>query len=363
MRIAHKMICSLASIWFTGCTIVPGLQVNPGSTPEDGSYRVVALTPKVLNELAAVQVGAAPASNLPSRQPLQEPGEYRIGPGDVLSVTVWDHPELTNPAGEYRDAEASGRLVDSDGTIFFPFVGVFKVAGQTAREVRDYLARNLTRVIQSPQIDVRVISFRSKRIQITGEVAQPGTVALDDTDKGVLEALNERGGLSANASRRNVLLVRDGVTHRIDLVGLLSGSRPGSNPLIKAGDVIHVPDSAADRVFVLGEVRSSAPVTMMQNGLTLTEALTTVGGLERLSSDDSGVLIFRRAPETADNMPTIFTLNMGRPEGMLLAGEFELSPRDVVYVKSTDFSKYNSIINQLLPTISAIFQVDRLTDR
>lgn len=52
---------------------------------------------------------------------------------------------------------------------------------------------------------------------------------------------------------------------------------------------------------------------------------------------------------------------MGRPEGMLLANEFQLAPRDIVYVKATSFAKYNSVINQLLPTISAVFQIDRLT--
>lgn len=360
MRVTIRLLAPMAVMLLGGCTILPGLQVSPGASPSDGQYKVVTLTPQVLGALAAEAVTTEPLV-LPARAPIQDAGEYLIGPGDVLSVTVWDHPELTNPAGEYRDAESSGRLVAADGTIFFPFVGVFKVADQTAREVRDLLASRLTRVIQSPQVDVRVVAFRSKRIQVTGEVQQPGTVALDDTDKGVLEALNERGGLSANASRRNALLVRDGKTHRIDLVRLLSGGRPGSNPLLMPGDIIHVPDSGSDRVFVLGEVRSSAPVTMMQGGLTLTEALTTVGGLERLNADDSGVLVFRRAQETTDKVATIFTLNMGRPEGVLLAGEFALAPRDVVYVKSTDFSKYNSIIGQLLPTISAIFQIDRLT--
>ena len=60
-------------------------------------------------------------------------------------------------------------------------------------------------------------------------------------------------------------------------------------------------------------------------------------------------------------MASLYRLDMSSAVGMLVAGEFELQRRDVVYVGASAFSKYNSIINQLLPTISAVFQVDRLT--
>lgn len=367
------------SLLFSGCTILPGLRVNEGSSTVEGrgGYRVVELTADVMaaanqaepSPVFSAIAGAATAdkaaadsaaNGLNALSPMEN-WDYRIGPGDVISVIVWDHPELTNPTGEFRDPVSSGRLVSADGTVFYPYVGVFSVAGKTVAEVRQYLTERLARVIQSPQIDVRVAAFRAQRIQVTGEVKQPGLVTLDDKAKGILEAIGERGGLTPEASRRLVVLQRGGQTYRIDLADLLSGSRPTINPAIQSGDVIHVPDASSDRVFVMGEVRTTAPVTILQNGLTLTEALTTAGGLERSSARDSGVLVFRRAQETTDAVPTIFVLDLGRPEGMLLASEFQLAPRDVVYVKATSFAQYNAIINQLLPTISAVFQIDRLT--
>jgi polysaccharide export outer membrane protein len=371
-QFAQSVAFATLSLLFSGCSIIPGIHVNEGSTVEGrGGYRVVELTAEVVAASATAadsdmatgsesqQIGAA-AEQLTALSALDN-RDYRIGPGDVITVIVWDHPELTNPTGEFRDPASAGSLVSADGMVFYPYVGIFPAAGKTVAEVRQYLTERLARVIQSPQVDVRIAAFRAQRIQVTGEVKQPGLVTLDDRAKGILEAIGERGGLTSEASRRSVVLQRGGRTYRIDLAALLSGVRPVINPAIQSGDIIHVPDAASDRVFVMGEVRNNTPVTMLQNGLTLTEALTTAGGLDGRSARDSGVLVFRRGQETSDSVPTIFVLDMGRPEGMLLANEFQLAPRDIVYVKATSFAKYNSVINQLLPTISAVFQIDRLT--
>ena len=132
------------------------------------------------------------------------------------------------------------------------------------------------------------------------------------------------------------------------------------NPALQPGDLIHVPDASADQVFVLGEVNKEGPVTIRQSRLTLVDALAQAEGFDKLRSNDSGVLIFRR-PDQESGMASLYRLDMSSAVGVLVAGEFELQRRDVVYVGASAFSKYNSIINQLLPTISAVFQVDRLT--
>jgi polysaccharide biosynthesis/export protein len=293
--------------------------------------------------------------------PDQVPPEYRIGPGDVVLVTVWDHPELSTPLGDRSDVANAGRLVSADGTMFYPYIGEFRVAGKTVVELRQFIAQQIARVITRPQVDARVVAFRSQRVQVSGDVQTPGTVTLDDTPKGVLEAINERGGLAAAASRRRVLLTRGGVSYPLDLAGMLSGDRPVSNPRLIAGDIVHVPDSSNDLVFVLGETTEQKQIVLQQGRTTLTEAVAIAGGLDKLRANDSGVLVFRR-PFAQGRLPTIYTLALDNPLGLMLAGELVLHPRDVVYVKATGFAKYNSVINQLLPTISAVFQIDRLTD-
>lgn len=376
----------VATMMMSACSVIPGLNVSEtGGLPagdksvvEQGgateyrvqsggqqvSYRLIEVSGASLPSIRAATDAIVPPlpTGFGSVTPAMVPSEYVIGPGDVIHVTVWDHPELTIPTGQFSgDLNGAGRLVSSGGMMFYPYVGEFKAAGMTIVELRNFLGNSLARFITKPQVDARVVAFRSQRIQVTGEVAQPGLITLDDTPKGALEAINERGGLSPTASRRRVLLTRNGVSYPIDLSSLLSGERATFNPQLRAGDIVHVPDQSNDLVFVLGEVEQQQQVVLQQGKTTLTEALTRSGGLDKLRADDSGVLVFRR-PFADGVPPTIYSLELDNPLGLLLAGEFVLQPRDVVYVKATAFSKYNSVINQLLPTISAVFQLDRLVN-
>lgn len=375
------LLCAM--LLSSGCTILPGLNVDESpllpaaegyQVTADGDghtyrlersdvaagYRLVDISAKTIADIHERQQLLSQAQPpLGAITPAVVPPEYRIGPGDVVYVTVWEHPELTNPTGEFRDPVSAGRLVSADGSMFYPYVGTFVASGMTVRELSGFVSEKLTRVIQSPQVDARVVAFRAQRVQVTGEVATPGLVTLDDTPKGVLEAINERGGLTANATRRRVTLVRGGETYDIDLARLVSGAHPAANPPLRPGDIVHIPDRSGDQVFVLGEVNTQGPAYLQQSRTTLTEALASAGGLDKLRAQDSGVLVFRR-PASGEQLPTVYRLSLSDPLGLLLAGEFELRPRDVVYVKATDFAKYNSIIGQLLPTISAVFQLDRL---
>ena len=336
------------------------------ATPES-DFQVVPVTADVLRSVLVSQeaeLTQSSAENLPSLLPSSIPEEYRLGPGDIIYITVWEHPELTSPVqtavNDTSVQAVQGRLVGTDGSIFYPYVGKFKAAGMTIDEMREYLTKKLEKVITNPQLDVRVVAFRADRVEVTGEVLKPGTINLDDTPKGVLQAIALSGGLTPFASRRRAVLLRDGQSHVIDMAGLLSGNRPVPNPALKSGDVLHIPDQTGDEAFVLGAVIKQQPIQIEQDSMPLIRALTDAGGLDPLRGNQNGVLVFR-LQRTEDKVhATVYTLDLSHPDGVLLATQFPLHPHDVVYVQATALSQYNSVILELLPTVTTIFDAAEL---
>lgn len=369
------------TVALSGCTITPGHTVNPTSSRDQDrsevAYRVLEVTPSLLAEIEAFRSERALSQRAPGLRSLaelrQDGYQYRVGPGDIIQVTVWEHPELTNPGNELRTDEAAGRLIDSDGVMFFPYVGAFRAEGMRIADLRDHISDNLRRVIREPQVDVRVISHRSQRVYVTGEVAAPGVVHLDDVPRGILDVVNERGGLTERASNRMGTISRNGETVLVNLHALYASGLPEHNIALEPGDVVHVPDNSEEKVFVLGEAKREGPVPIGRHRMTLTEALAAAEGIEPLSARDSGVFVFRSGAwmdmsiYAGEDMPSdealVFALDMSRVDGFLLADRFELLPRDVVYVASTGFARYNRVIQQILPTVSTLFQLDRLVSR
>ena len=313
----------------------------------------------VANHYFDYRIGSKAIKGVPTKEPYSQ---YRVGPRDILTVTVWGHPELTIPAGEFRTAESAGNVVGEDGTFFYPFAGVVHAAGRTVEEIRDELIRKLSKFIEQVQLDVRVASYRSQRTYIVGEVTQPGIQLVQDIPLTVLEAINRAGGVTAEADLRNITLTRDNKTYSINLLSLYEGGDTSQNVLLQHGDVLNVPDNVFNKVFVLGEttfgrgfgVGRSRSVIMNKARMTLTEALSEGGSVDQETSDAARIFIFR----TGLGKSEIFHLNAKSPDAFLLAERFPLQPRDVVFVDRAPGIRWNQIIGQIQPTLNLLNSVD-----
>jgi polysaccharide biosynthesis/export protein len=291
---------------------------------------------------------------------LSKPAPYAIDNGDVLSIVVWDHPELSNAAttaaggGTAFGSDAStsattappaGFMVDHEGMIQFPYAGALKVAGLTEDQARTLLSTRLAKYLRQPKVTLRVQSFRSKRVYVDGEVKNPGLQAINDIPMSLMEALNRAGGVVPTGDQSQILVARAGAIYQINLPQLVQrGVNPGSIMLAN-GDVVRVRSRDESKVFISGEVVSPRALPMHNGRLTLNEALGEAGGVNPLTGDGSQIYVVRK--NGADQV--VYQLDAQAPGALAMAEGFDLSPKDVVYVAATPLANWHRTISLILP--------------
>lgn len=363
-----RSVISLAlALALGGCSYAPGINITDQAMGYDPKKAVkepmppgvTQITPELIAQLRRVEYStkSAPTQAAQAVQSYQ----YHIGINDVLSIIVWDHPELTIPAGEFRSAEAAGHVVGADGNIFFPYIGKIPVVGRTVGAIRYELTQKLSDYIKDPQLDVRIAGYRSQRISVTGQINKPGIIPLTDVPLKLVEAVNHAGGVAEAADLTRVILVRDGATYHFNMYDMLENGNLSENHILKHGDIVHIPDKLDNKIFVIGEVKQQTSHLMHKARMTLADALGASGGANQSSSDAQRIYVIRAAQTGLE--PEVFHLNASDPTALLLSTRFQLKPLDVVYVSTSGLTRWNRVLSQILPTVQGLFQFDNVINR
>lgn len=355
--------CLLTVLWASGCTVVPGTNIstNTFKVPTILSSEAPALEPAVIKITPDVISKLKPAPlrlNPPWQAEDTTDYEYLIGVGDIMSIVVWDHPELTAPFGSFNNIKDQGNVVREDGTIFYPFVGPVTVAGRTARAVRDELAEKLATYIESPQLDVKIAAYRSQRFFVTGSVNDPGSFPVSDVPIRVVEAIGRAGGLRDDADMFDVTLSRGTDSFNVPLFDILYEGDVRGNALLQHGDVLHIAPNELRRVFVMGEVTRPSTLAMTNRRLSLTQALSDAGGIQENRANGRGIYVIRDSEY--DGIIDVYQLDLAEAWALALGDEFILQPRDIVYVSAAPITRWNRWVSNVLPSLQGLYNLDRI---
>jgi polysaccharide export outer membrane protein len=301
------------------------------------------------------------------------PAPYRIGATDILSVIVWDHPELVlpnltytiGPTGASLQGGAGlaaqslpGFVVDANGFIQFPYVDFLKVGGLTEAEVKTRLRELLSKYVQNPQITVRVVGYRSKKVYVDGQVRSAGVKPITDTPMTLAEALSQAGGITDAGDPSGVTLVRGSKIYVLSLTAMARDGVSSAQIPLQDNDIIRVSPLVDRHVFVMGEVGKQSSVPFKVSGdLNLGDALSAVEGMSPTTSDPTEIYVIR-TQKLADN-PIVYHLNGKSPTGLALASSFPLQPNDLVYVDAPGVVRWNRVVTQLLGGTTAAYYLQR----
>jgi polysaccharide biosynthesis/export protein len=275
---------------------------------------------------AKAQTNAEPEHSASALSPVDE---YRIGPGDVVSVTVLEAPEL---GGKFR--------VNENGDLTMAVIPApVHAEGQTAYELSRTIKHAFieAKQLRDPSVNVYVEEFHGRTVTVTGAVAKPSVYPIPPRTT-VLEALALAGGLLPTAGS-TVTVVRGAASAEstgtavgsvviVDLNRLVKGKDSSVNIEVQKGDVISVP--TAELVYVVGAVTKPGGFAMPDpvSGMSVVQAIAMAEGFTSVAATHNG-LIIRQSTDAANRRE--IPVDIGH---VLSAGatDVRLAPNDILYV-------------------------------
>jgi polysaccharide biosynthesis/export protein len=333
----YSAIAIFSSLLFLGCSSTPSpesLERSLSTGPKKPSKQSTELTgaPEGFGN------GATQVANLDEIPQIQSPhGKYVLGSGDVVTVTVWGHPELSGK-----------RVIGPDGEIQLPFVGSFRVADLNADDASTKLTSALREDYLNTAASVTVDSYKSNHVTVLGHVAHQGVLTFAG-DPTLLEALAMAGAApskddqSAMPTRCAIIRGRDRMMW-VDLRPLMKGTNGSLNIPLYRNDLVFVPDPDDELVYVMGQVKNPGPYPLTAN-MSFLEALARAGGPN--DNAQQGKIVLARP---SNNSEQVIDLEKFVKQGV----NGSLEPGDIVYVPKSGLAQLGYVMQQINPITSML---------
>lgn len=380
-RVMFRLPIFIVAASLTGCSGFPDWLPSSGPGEAQINVRNEVLKPIPIvdvNDVIARRVLAAQKRSTFSELLANNTSQgYVVGPGDMVEVSIWEAPPATLFGSTIIDPRAGvsttrmttfpEQMVASSGTINIPFAGAIGAAGRSPQQIEAEIARRLTAKANQPQVLVRVTRNVSSNATVVGEVMQSVRIPLTAKGERLLDALAATGGVKQPVGKITVQLSRDGQLMAMPLDFIIQD--PKQNVVLQPGDVLtvlHQPLSFT----ALGAINRNEEINFEAQGITLAQALGRMGGLQDVRSDARGVFIFRFEeplvvgaagefpPLTPEGkMPVVYRVDLKDPRSFLIAQNFPVLNKDVIYVANAPGAELQKFLNILT---SSIFSVNAL---
>jgi polysaccharide export outer membrane protein len=272
-----------------------------------------------------------------------------IGVGDTLSVSIFEPSgnlfggrSSNNSSGSVQAGNQSlpPLVVDRNGAITVPFGGAVPVQGLTPGQASAAVRRALLGKVGNPQVIVTTAGNPSNAVTVLGEVRSPGRQALTVNHDRILDVIAAAGGSSRSVYDITVRIQRGGQTYAAPMS--IVTTQFNENVRLQRGDQINLVYQPR-RFSSFGAFNAVARADLPPGPLTLTEALSGVGGLNSNLADAKSVLVFRferpevaqalgiQQPATPRGVPVVYRLNLDEGSGFFIASNFQIEPDDVIY--------------------------------
>lgn len=358
-QLAVLMACGIAA---TGCAVTSGLQTY--DLPTQGAYQTDQGAQLTVVQLTQDNLPSHLLNNIQSTNSIyhlfnNKQHIYRLTAGDVLSIQLWAYPEITPPIQDISNIKAAGYPIDPNGNVYLPLLGQVKVAGKTLAETNQYLRSQFSRYLKHPDVVVRILSYEGRRYFVNGQVMRSGQYTLNDQPISLYTALGQAGGVNTETGdNTNIQLIRQGQTYHLNAVELEKQGLSLHNLLIQPNDTIFVNAKQNQKLYVMGESNKSQALTLRDQGMTLSDVLGESEGVNPYSASAARIFVMRTDLNTKTS--TIYHLNLSSLGNLALANQFQMQKNDIVYIDATGLTRWQRIMNQIVPFSSALYTFDQL---
>jgi polysaccharide biosynthesis/export protein len=384
------IICLATLTVLAGCAWLPSsgpslrdVTERPAQ-PAPGSelVRIVDVTDAVARKVYSSQVNVPFSDTFGKGAPL----DYKVGAGDVVEVSIWESP----PAALFGTAPLEPRLgsstvrptvlpeqmVNSQGAINVPFVGMVKAAGRSPQEIERDIVQGLKNKANQPQALVRITRNASLYVTVIGEVTNSTRMPLTAQGEKLLDALATAGGMKQPVGKMTLQITRGGQVRAMPLGTVIED--PRQNIVLQPGDVItalYQPNSFT----VLGAATKNEEINFEAQGITLAQALGRAGGLQDLRSDARAVFLFRFEDPAAlvdsrmadgsplrttpeGRVPVVYRVDLKDPAAFFVAQGFPIRNKDVMYVANAPGAELQKFLNIVSSVIYPSLTIQNLTN-